>query len=261
MAVDGYGNAVRRATDKWRPPHPIDQRRAITAVSCAGHEFCIAVDGADPYQRSVTAGVGHAIVYRHGRWRAPAVIDSQHGITDVACASNRTCIAVDDAGNALRWNGRRWSPPRRVGALLEAVACPSPSRCTAVGRHSAQWRQGRWHSIHNPAGSKQLTDITCTDEHYCVAGGYGGFYVRHAGVWSDAIYPARNLWQVQVACLSRSACFGSQDNQVDVWDYAFDGSRVTHSNEEIYGPKMSCLPRVCVAVSLYYTDTGRPVHR
>jgi hypothetical protein len=258
MAVDGYGNAVRRADGKWQRPRPIDGRRALSSVSCATRGFCVAVDGADPYDEYTRPGIGHAVVYRHGRWHAPVIIDAEYGLTDVSCASARMCIAVDDAGNAVRWNGRRWTPPRRVGALLEAVACPSASNCIAVGRRSALWSAGTWHSIPNPDGSRLLTDVTCVDEHYCVAGGSGGFYVRHLGLWSSAIHHARDLWLAQVACLSRSACFGSQDNQVDVWDYAFDGARVADSSDEIYGPKMSCLPRACVAVSLSYLTVGIP---
>jgi hypothetical protein len=259
MAVDSYGNAVRRAAGMWHRPRAIDRRRELSSVSCAGRDFCAAVDGADPYDRETTPGVGHAVVYRHGRWQSPRVIDARFGLTDVACASPRVCFAVDDGGYVLRWNGRRWSPPRRVGALLEAVACPTTSRCIAVGRRSAQWQGGRWRVLRNPAGSKQLTDVTCTDAHYCVMGGGGGFYVRHAGVWSGAIRPGGNLWQVQVACTSRSACYGSQDNQVDVWDYTFDGSRVAPSADEIYGPKMSCGRDGCVSVSLSYAEYGRPV--
>ena len=103
-----------------------------------------------------------------------------------------------------------------------------------------------------------LTDVTCSDAHYCTVGGAGGFFVRHLGMWSTAIRPGRYLWQVQVACMSRSACFGSQDNQVDVWDYAFDGARVTWASDQLYGPKMSCTPDGCAGVSLDYAILGRP---
>ena len=261
MAVDGFGNAVGRVGGVWRHPDSVDGHRAISAVSCSSRRFCVAVDGADPYYRTKTPGVGRAVMYRHGRWRRPAVIDPDFGLTDVACASNRLCVAVDVAGDVVRWNGRRWSAPRRVGALFEAVACPTASYCVAVGRHSAEWRSGRWRPIENPAGSRQLTDVTCLSARYCVAGGDHGFFVRNAATWSTGIHAARLLWFVQVSCLSRSACFGSQDNQADVWDYVFDGARVSWSDEEIYGPKMSCGSGVCVGVSLDSVEYGRPIER
>jgi hypothetical protein len=145
--------------------------------------------------------------------------------------------------------------------LLEAVACPAVFRCFAVGKRSARWDHGRWRPMINPVNSKQLTDVSCISPRYCVAGGDRGFFVRHAGVWSAAIHPDRLLWQVQVACMSRSTCFGSQDNQVDVWDYAFDGSRVSYAGDTVYDAKMSCTQRACVAVSLFYSTVGRPANR
>lgn len=258
MAVDSYGNAIRRGAEGWQRPHRVDGRRPINAVSCAGRVVCVAVDGAVSTIKGSVPGVGRTVVYRDGRWGAPVVSDPHFGLTDVACASAHMCMAVDDGGNAIRWNGRTWSRPQHVGTLLDAVACPTASHCLAVGAHSAEWRRGRWRVMRNPAGFGQLFDVTCPDDHDCAVGGDTGFAIRHAGVWSSAVQRARWLYETLVACMSRTACFGSEDNDVDVWDYAFDGARVAFSADQIYGPKISCVPTVCVSVSLSFAETGEP---
>jgi hypothetical protein len=220
----------------------------------------MAVDGSDPYDDPTNGPeVGHAVVFRNGRWHAPKIVDPRSGFTDVACASPRSCVAVDAGGYALRWNGADWSRPHRVGKELEAVACPRPSLCVAVGKKSAIRQHGSWRRLRNPTGVRQLTDITCTDPHYCVAGGSGGFYVRNRGTWSVAVEHHRGVAYSLVACASRSQCFGSEDNYADVEDYVFDGAHAKFSYDELYGPKMVCLPGpTCVAVSLDTVTIGRP---
>jgi hypothetical protein len=44
-------------------------------------------------------------------------------------------VAVDNAGDALAWDGRSWSAPVAVdpqGGGLTAVSCPSAWSCVAV---------------------------------------------------------------------------------------------------------------------------------
>jgi hypothetical protein len=262
MAVDAHGAAVRRDGSTWSAARQIDSTRDMTAVSCASRSFCVAVDGTTPYFVTDAPGKGHIVMYRNGRWRSPKLIDHDFGITDVSCASATRCVAVDAGGRALIWNGRRWSDPKPVGAALYAVACPSSSYCIAVGDKSAIRRDGTWRRIANPDGIHNLTDITCPTAGYCVAGGQRGFYIRHGGLWSTAVRRESGVDFAQVACVSAAMCFGSEDNQVDDWDYAFDGARAAFADDQLYGSKTSCRPNaVCVAVSLDTAYIGRPAAR
>ena len=52
----------------------------------------------------------------------------------VGCASLTFCVAVDQTGNALSFNGSSWTAPLSVdgGNHLTSVSCPSASFCLAV---------------------------------------------------------------------------------------------------------------------------------
>jgi hypothetical protein len=75
-------------------------------------------------------------------WNPPSRIDSRNGgLTAVACASPKLCVAVDESGFALtttnpRGHGGKWSRPFRIdagpNAPLTGVACPSTKLCVAI---------------------------------------------------------------------------------------------------------------------------------
>ena len=63
-------------------------------------------------------------------WSAPTQIDPVDGRpTSISCVSSSFCIGVDDAGNALNWNGTSWSISAAIDpeAYLSSVSCVSSS--------------------------------------------------------------------------------------------------------------------------------------
>jgi hypothetical protein len=53
----------------------------------------------------------------------------------VSCPTALFCTVVDNAGQALTWNGHAWTAPRLIdpdGGSLTAVSCPTAWSCTAV---------------------------------------------------------------------------------------------------------------------------------
>jgi hypothetical protein len=97
----------------------------LTGVSCAGAEFCAAVDAR-----------GRVLEGNGASWSAPRLVDSGGGgLTGVSCATADFCAAVDAAGRAVTGNGTAWSRPRPVdadGGGLTAVSCP-PGGAYCVG--------------------------------------------------------------------------------------------------------------------------------
>ena len=58
---------------------------------------------------------GDEIVTGDGtNWTVKASPDPDAGITDISCGSPSLCMAVDEKGNALKWDGTRWSAPTAV---------------------------------------------------------------------------------------------------------------------------------------------------
>jgi len=66
-------------------------------------------------------------------WSTPVDIDGSNDLSSVSCASSSFCVAVDDGGYALIYNGSSWSTPQEIdNNPLESVSCTSSSFCVAV---------------------------------------------------------------------------------------------------------------------------------
>ncbi len=126
-------------------------------------------------------------------------------LTAVACPTANDCTAVgvysDRTGNqvtlAEQWNGTAWAiqttprPANQVGGL-EAVACPAPSACTAVGYAydsagvritlAERWNGTAWaiQPTPNPAGAEasSFAGVACASISACTA---VGSYTTSAG--------------------------------------------------------------------------------
>jgi hypothetical protein len=59
-------------------------------------------------------------------WSSPSQVDAQSSLNSVSCPTTRFCAAVDDAGNALTYNGTSWSSPSAIDAA-HPLLTPPPS--------------------------------------------------------------------------------------------------------------------------------------
>jgi hypothetical protein len=137
-------------------------------------------------------------------------------LTDIRCTSPASCWAVGDYGSSvtdlnqvLHWNGRKWSQARTPDpggtasgdfSALNAVSCPSPASCWAVGGYGSSgssftalnevlhWNGRTWSLASSPdpdgtgaGASNFLSDVVCTSAANCWAvGNYGS--TRGGGV-------------------------------------------------------------------------------
>jgi hypothetical protein len=84
---------------------------------------------------------GPSTALASGVWSAPTNIDSvgYSTIASVSCPSATFCVAVDDVGDALTYNGTSWSAPTKIhgpGDNGQSVSCTSPTFCAEVGNCS-----------------------------------------------------------------------------------------------------------------------------
>ncbi len=128
-AVDAAGNALTWDGSGWTSDGDINSSNALISVSCttAPTTFCTAV-----------GNVGSAVAYHGISWSAAYHFDT-NAPTAVSCPTATSCIAVDNGGDALTWNGAGntgsdWSPTSvdPGGNDLESISCPSASFCVAV---------------------------------------------------------------------------------------------------------------------------------
>jgi hypothetical protein len=74
--------------------------------------------------------------YVDGVWSSPRRIDGDTAINSISCTDMSFCLAVDERGNALRYDGTKWSAPLRIDKTtfpeLTTVSCSSRSFCAAM---------------------------------------------------------------------------------------------------------------------------------
>jgi len=108
----------------------------------------------------------------------------------VACPTTSFCLAVGGGtGNPVSaaWNGTRWrllATPGPAGAILQGVACASPSNCLGVGYQTvigntlpftASWDGLAWHLLPpiRALPTMLLFGVACPTASQCIAIGYG----------------------------------------------------------------------------------------
>jgi hypothetical protein len=139
MVGDADGYALRWNGTSWLAPEDI-LPPSMSAISCPTPSWCMAMD-----HNSYTS------VWNGREWSGPEFVDpeSMHisqgagstpvswsqgdfGLLSVSCASRNFCVAVDDAGYALSFDGTSWSSPVSIGRgldNLETVTCAPPRLC------------------------------------------------------------------------------------------------------------------------------------
>jgi hypothetical protein len=142
MVVDGDGYALRWNGSAWVTPVDVTPP-LLHAVSCSAENWCLAMDSNS-----------YASTWNGRTWTGPRFVDPESmavsqkasttpvswgqgdfGLLSVSCASRTFCVAIDDAGYAVSFNGTSWSPPVSIGPGLEnqdMVACAAPELCVAT---------------------------------------------------------------------------------------------------------------------------------
>lgn len=119
-------------------------------------------------------------------WTEPQVYGTNSVLTSVSCPTTSFCVAVDSTGEAIRWDGGRWSGPQRVesssaafgGPSVTGVSCSTGKFCVAVDTAGMAfvWNGSRWSAPEVADPGHSLTSVSCAASIFCVAvdkEGYG----------------------------------------------------------------------------------------
>ena len=141
-----------------------------------------------------------------GTWSAPTNIDS-HSPLSVSCPSASFCVAVDNNGNAIKYNGSPWSAVSDIDTVqnVSSVSCPSASFCVAVddSGNALTYNGSSWSSPSAIDRSNGLDSVSCPSTSFCVAVDEKGNALTYNGsAWSapSAIDGS------SVSCASASFC-------------------------------------------------------
>lgn len=172
------------------PPVPCSNylKGALTAVSCASEELCVAVgfEGAVDVSADPTGGAS--------AWSMSNVNVKGGGsthLTGVSCPSASLCVAVagrgsgGSAGKILTSTdplSGRWQVTQLDSSLdLRGVSCATPSLCVAVAKEgrivtSTDPAGGApaWQEAQGPGGAGDLEGVSCIAAPLCAAGNATG---------------------------------------------------------------------------------------
>lgn len=207
------------------------------SVSCPTASFCAAVDQYG----------NNAMIWDGSTWSRPQSIDPGGAkviLDAVSCTVGnaghgrqaRQCVAVDTSGNAITWDGTRWSRPVPIdpgGGGLTAISCASASFCAAVDgfgnvviRDGSQWQA----PVPIDGTGTGLESISCPSSSFCAATDWGGNAIEWNGSsWSaplliDPTTGSRGGGLSSVSCPTDTFCM-AVDWQG--YDLTFDGTAWT----------------------------------
>lgn len=171
---------------------------ALGDVACAGTAFCMTV-GQEVLRSGRTQAIARAW---NGHGWGPVTVPAPprarlSELGGLACATATSCMAVGGyeltrarlLTYAARWDGSRWkilptpSVPHQAASVFNAVSCPTPARCVAVGFSNGRqgehplietWSNGRWqrNTISRLIVRAGLAGVSCPDATHCVAVGW-----------------------------------------------------------------------------------------
>ncbi|HYZ52792.1 MAG TPA: hypothetical protein VE733_04680 [Streptosporangiaceae bacterium] len=130
----------------------------------------------------------------------------------VSCPSATDCLAIDTGGDAVTWNGRRWSAPAaaiRGAAGLASLSCPSTTFCAAAGNSLWIGHGTRWIRSGPPPGRYVWDAVSCTSATFCTAATIDGYVSKYDGrAWSAPVRIDSDApGSMTVSCASATRCF------------------------------------------------------
>ena len=276
----------------------------FAAVSCSAATACTAAGSYDTTSllSRPTAAAWGGRTWRRQATPSPAGASASSSLIGLSCASPRACTATgsgtDTAGEgttlAERWDGTRWRiqpspvPAGAVSATFNAVSCPSPRACTAVGNYfsagqrevalAERWSGGRWELQQVPRAPKgtqgsQLTAVSCPAADRCAA---VGWYFTASGTTAFAAAWDGTRWRTQplpgpagaghmfgVSCPSPGACVAVGDRGTEIWNGTSWRYVATAEPAGAQAPALngvSCTAASsCTAVGQYFSTAGGPL--
>jgi len=200
-------------------------------------------------------------------WGSWNTVDSGNAILGVSCATPTFCMAVDNNGDALLWNGSTWTKTTGVDGTrpLESVSCPTSAFCAAVDNHGQMvvyTSSLGWGTPTSVDSTKVLNSVSCptATSTNCVAVDANGDAVYYNGsTWTDPNISSHAL--NSVSCVTTTFC-KAVDNGGNVFSYngswsSADDIDGTHPLESISCSSSSfCLASDNNGGVLYFTGSS-----
>jgi serine/threonine protein kinase/uncharacterized Fe-S cluster protein YjdI len=138
-------------------------------------------------------------------------------LNSVSCLTPTFCVAVDNQGGALVYDGSRWSRPDSTESSLDSVSCPTTTFCVAADGSRAgsvlfyngtTWSQPE---VIDRDGLGIVT-VSCPTTTFCAAADalYGDVFLFDGKTWSQPMSFSEGVGFL--SCPTTSFCAAAEDN-------------------------------------------------
>jgi len=214
-ALAAAGTATVGAGPRVRRSHLVLTAAIAVSVVVVAAVVVVASQGAGnnipPPSRSTSSST--SVPPPRGTWSAPTNVDS-NVLTGVSCVTARVCVAVDDKGYALSFDGTSWSPPSQIDTTtgvnapsLTSLSCGRSTRvlCVAIDPYSSTafaYSDNAW----SPPTALNAVGVSCATDSFCMAGAEPTMHVYKDGRWSSAPDLPTAVGLDGLSCVSRAFC-------------------------------------------------------
>ena len=197
----GPASSVVSDTVSWSRPIPVTGAPTAQALSCAVSGWCALVT------------TDSASSYMDGKWGSGTALQLPPGAmaNAVSCPATRFCVAVDDMGDAVTFDGERSTESSLIDlrGSLTSVSCASTRACVAVddGGRAVVWDGQAWSTPQPIDPGVALSAVACPAADDCVAIDADGrvLYWRGGG-WSSALRARPGIVLTALSCPAVGGC-------------------------------------------------------
>lgn len=195
-----FGEAVTYNGSAWSIPRKLEMGLEADP-SCAQPGHCFVVDGE-----------GDVVMLANGSWSSPIPVDVGGHLEALSCPALTFCMAIDNGGNALRFNGTAWSARVHVAPPDSyVVSCTSSAFCMVVNDDGDAFTviDGRWSQASDVDHNAYPTGVSCATPQFCVLVDGGGDAAVYTGSWAEpnSVDPGQVL--TTVSCSSTTFCMAA----------------------------------------------------
>lgn len=209
-AVDETGLNWTWTGTAWTGPTRFAPQGDFEAhITCPSSTFCMASDEKNTY------------VFDGHRWRVTPHVTWPLGITTLACAGPKYCVAgpVSPKATELRaWHGTGWTARPEVDLEDNAIAlsCAPDGDTCAAGTEALFTRHGgKWSSSVTADGT--LVDLSCATGPFCMAAEHDHYGIWTGDTWTHGTFDY-GIELNGVACSSAKFCLGFDKTSTAVWN-------------------------------------------
>jgi len=180
-------------------------------LSCLSTSFCMGAGAAFVNDDAVQSWDGSS-------WSAMTdVLAGGGGIHSVSCVTPTWCMAVDNTGNAILYNGATWTASNIDGTtIMRSVSCLNPTSpyfCMAVDTdgNAFLYNGVTWTASHID-GSNNIWSVSCVTATWCMAVDDKGNAINYNGAWQAPLSINYGSTLYEVSCVGTTFCMaGGQE--------------------------------------------------